>query len=206
MKSLLQINTSLNSAEGLSSTLATEYVAEWQTRNPGGLVMLRDLASSPVPHLDANTFKAFARPVDARDQQQREGVALSDELIAELKGAAEIVLAVPMHNFGIPSTLKAYFDHIARAGITFRYTATGPVGMLPGKKATIIATRGGRHVGTGLDTQTSYLENFLGFLGIEDTRFIYAEGTGLGESALEQAISGAREQIALLSERAALAA
>jgi FMN-dependent NADH-azoreductase len=104
-------------------------------------------------------------------------VAYSDSLIDELKQADVIVLGLPMYNFGIPSQLKSYFDHIARVGVTFKYTETGPVGLLTGKKAFVFAARGGVYVGTPLDTQTSYVRDFLRFLGIIDVDFVYAEGT-----------------------------
>ena len=116
-------------------------------------------------------------------------------MIAELKSADVIVLAVPLYNFGVPSTLKAYFDHIARAGVTFRYTDKGPVGLLTGKNAIVFATRGGRYAGTPLDSQTPYLNAFLAFLGITDVEFVYAEGLAISEAAREAALSGARSRI-----------
>jgi Acyl carrier protein phosphodiesterase len=98
-----------------------------------------------------------------------------------------IVIGVPMYNFGIPSTLKAYFDHIARAGITFRYTANGPEGLLKGKRAVILAARGGIYSGTPRDTQTAYLRDFLAFVGITEVEFIYAEGLAMGGEQAERA-------------------
>ena len=108
-----------------------------------------------------------------------------------------------MHNFGIPSTLKAYFDHVARAGLTFRYTADGAVGLLTNKRAIVFATRGGKYVGTPLDTQTSYMKTFLAFLGIDDTQFVYAEGTAMGDESLNAGIQSARQQIRTLGAVAA---
>ncbi|MGB5246226.1 MAG: NAD(P)H-dependent oxidoreductase [Woeseia sp.] len=200
MKTLLMIHTSLQGPDSLSSSLAGDYLARWQAANPRGKVISRDLAADPVPHLTAKRFAAFTTAADQRDAEQRAVVAYSDELIAELRAADEILLALPMHNFGIPSILKAYFDHIARAGETFRYTATGPVGLLGNKRAIIVATRGGKYRGTPLDTQTEYMKNFLQFLGIKDTRFIYAEGTAMGDAALQESIEGARQQIRALDD------
>jgi FMN-dependent NADH-azoreductase len=156
---------------------------------------VRDLAKAPVPHLDANRFGAFVAKPDERTTEQIAVVGYSDTLVAELKGADVIVLAVPLYNFGIPSTLKAYFDHIARAGVTFRYTDKGPVGLLTGKRAIVFATRGGHYAGTALDSQTPYLRAFLGFVGITDVEFVYAEGLAISEAGREAALSGARSRI-----------
>jgi FMN-dependent NADH-azoreductase len=106
-----------------------------------------------------------------------------------------VVLAVPLYNFGVPSTLKSYFDHIARAGVTFRYTDNGAVGLLTGKRAIVFATRGGRYAGTPLDSQTPYLRAFLGFLGITGVEFVYAEGLAISGMAREAALSEARMRI-----------
>lgn len=203
MKTLLLIHTSLQGPNSLSSTLANDYLAKWQARTPRGRVISRDLAARPVPHLTAERFAAFTTKAEERSAEQREAASFSDELIAELQAADEILIALPMHNFGIPSVLKAYFDHVARAGITFRYTATGPVGLLTGKRAIIVATRGGKYLGTQLDTQTDYMKNFLRFLGIEDTQFVYAEGTALGDESLQAGIDSARQQIRALDAIAA---
>ena len=203
MNSLLKISTSINGARSLSTTLAGVITNQWQTEHPSGQVVTRDLSENPVPHLDAGRFKALLTPQSERTAEQAEVAAQSDALVAELQAADVIVLALPMYNFGVPSTLKAYFDHVARAGVTFRYTANGPEGLLKGKRAVIVATRGGQYVGTPLDTQTTYIKNFLAFLGIEDTKFVYAEGLAMGEDALSAAVNSAREQIALLPRRAA---
>jgi FMN-dependent NADH-azoreductase len=106
-----------------------------------------------------------------------------------------------MYNFGVPSTLKAYFDHVARAGVTFRYTETGPVGMLEGKKVYVFAARGGLHAGTVRDTQTQYVRNFLALIGLTDVDFVYAEGLAVSETAREQGIAGAHADIDRLTER-----
>ncbi len=109
------------------------------------------------------------------------------------------MIGVPMYNFGIPSTLKAYFDHIARAGLTFRYTENGPEGLLTGKKAYIFATRGGQYAGTALDTQSAYIRDFLAFLGITDVEFIYAEGLNMGAEIKEQALVTAQARLEALA-------
>src|SRR6267143_1477379 len=187
MKTLLQIQSSIFSNGGQSSRLAERFVAAWRVSNPGGKVIVRDLAAEPVPHLDAARFGAFLAKPEERTPDQQAVVDYSDALIGELKRADVVVLGLPMYNFGVPSTLKAYFDHIARAGVTFRYTEKGPQGLLTGKKAYVFATRGGLYAGTPLDTQTSYVRDFLRFLGIDDVEFIYAEGLAMGDASKTQA-------------------
>lgn len=199
MRTLLQINSSLFSGEGQSSRLAADFVDTWRLRHPGARILHRDLAVNPVPHLDAERFKALGTPAGERTPAQQAAAAQSDDLVAELKGADVIVLGVPMYNFGIPSTLKAYFDHVARAGVTFRYTAEGPEGLLTGKQAYVMAARGGRYQGTRMDTQTDYIRDFLGFLGIRDVQFVYAEGLAMGEPHRGGALAAAGEDIQRLA-------
>ncbi|HQY47645.1 MAG TPA: NAD(P)H-dependent oxidoreductase, partial [Usitatibacteraceae bacterium] len=110
-----------------------------------------------------------------------------------------IVIGLPMYNFGIPSTLKAYFDHVARAGVTFKYTEKGPVGLLGGKRAVILAARGGLYAGTPMDTQSAYVRDFLRFVGIDDVRFVYAEGLAMGEGPRAEALAKAGDEIARLA-------
>jgi FMN-dependent NADH-azoreductase len=191
VKTLLQINSSLYAGEGQSSRLATRFVDLWRAANPGASVLLRDLAREPVPHLDAQRFSAFLAKQEARDAAQKEVVAYSDLLIDELRRANVIVLGLPMYNFGVPSMLKAYFHHVARAGVTFRYTEQGPVGLLTGKRAYVFAARGGRYAGTPADTQTGYVRAFLRFLGIEEIEFVYAEGLAIGEPSKQAAMAQA---------------
>jgi FMN-dependent NADH-azoreductase len=167
MTTLLKINASLNNGNGQSSQLANQFVAAYRGRYPGAKIVERDVAAAePVPHLNAERFGSFITKPEERSAAQRAVVAYSDTLINELKQADVIVLGLPMYNFGLPSQLKAYFDHIARVGETFKYTEKGPVGQLTGKKVYVFAARGGVYVGTPLDTQTSYVRDFLRFLGM----------------------------------------
>lgn len=202
MSTLLQINASLAGASGQSSRLADRFVADWVAKHPAGHVIKRDLAADPVPHLTAERFQAFLANPEARTAEQKAVSEYSDELIAELRSADTIVFAVPMYNFSVPSTLRAYFDHIARAGVTFRYTATGPEGLLTGKKAFVFITRGGIYA-NGVDTQTPYLKQFLGFIGITDVQFVYAEGLGMGDDVRQQSLNTAHQAIAGLLPHAA---
>jgi len=200
MKTLLEIRSSIYSDGGQSSRLADRFVAQWRAANPGGKVIVRDLAQDPVPHIDADRFGAFIASPEQRTGEQKAIVAYSDALIAELKTADVIVLAVPMYNFSIPSTLKAYFDHIARAGVTFRYGEKGPVGLITGRSAYVFAARGGRYASTPLDTQTPYLRTFLGFIGIADVEFVHAEGLAISEASREEALANAHARIGEILE------
>ncbi|ASF48317.1 FMN-dependent NADH-azoreductase [Methylovulum psychrotolerans] len=199
MTTLLQLNSSIFSSGGHSSQLADEFVTTWQTHNPAAQVISRDLAKDPLPHLDAARVSAFFTPPEARTPEQQAYIAESDALIDELKQAQAVVIGLPMYNFGIPSTLKAYFDQIARAGVTFRYTENGPEGLLSGKKAYIFATRGGLYAGTALDSQTTYIRNFLNFIGITDIEFVYAEGLNMGEATKGQSLANAQQRLAELA-------
>jgi len=199
MSTLLKINASLFSNQGQSSQLADRFVAAWQAHHAGTTVVTRDLAAEPVPHLDGARFMSFLTKPEERSAEQQAVVAYSDALIAELREADIVVIGLPMYNFGIPSTLKAYFDHIARAGVTFQYTAEGPKGLLTGKKAYILAARGGRYAGTPKDSQTTYVRDFLGFIGITDVEFVYAEGLNMGDDSKNSALADAHKAVAELT-------
>src|ERR1700724_3211506 len=196
MTTLLQINASLNNGNGQSSQLANQFVAAFQQSHPGTKIVKRDVAAAdPVPHLDSERFGAFITRREERTVAQHAVVAYSDNLIDELKQADVIVLGLPMYNFGVPSQLKAYFDHIARVGITFNYTEKGPVGKLTGKKVYVFAARGGTYAGTPMDTQTSYVRDFLRFLGMADVEFVYAEGLNMSPESKEAGLAKAVAEI-----------
>jgi FMN-dependent NADH-azoreductase len=196
MTTLLQINASISNSNGQSSQLANRFVAGFKTRHSDAKVVVRDVAAAePVPHLDAERFSAFITKPEERTHSQQAVVEYSDQLIRELQQADVIVLGLPMYNFGVPSQLKSYFDHIARAGVTFKYTEKGPIGLLAGKKAYVFAARGGMYVGTALDTQTGYVRDFLRFLGIVDVEFVYAEGLNMGPESKETGLNKAAAEI-----------
>jgi FMN-dependent NADH-azoreductase len=192
---ILQINSSLYAGNGQSSQLADEVIAALRAGNPGTELVVRDLAREPVPHLDEKRFQAFVTQKDSRTDEQKAIVAYSDALIDELRRADVIVLGLPMYNFGVSSQLKSWIDHIARAGETFRYTEKGPVGLLTGKKAYVVAARGGLYAGSPADTQTAYVRLLLGFLGIADVEFVYAEGLAISAESREKALASARAKI-----------
>lgn len=199
MTQVLQINSSLFAEGGQSTQLAEAFVRRLRTQDASVAVTLRDLATEPVPHLTGETFQAFLTPVDERSPEQQTAAGYSDTLIAELHEANVIVLGLPMYNFGVPSQLKAWFDHVARAGITFKYTENGPVGLLSNKKIYVFAARGGVYQGTAKDTQTRYVTDFFNFLGIDDIEFVYAEGLNMGDEIRDAALNAAEEEIQRLA-------
>jgi FMN-dependent NADH-azoreductase len=200
MTTLLQIKASISHDQGLSSQLANSFVAAYRKSHPDAKVLVREVASAePVPHLNGERFGAFIAKPEARTDAQHAVVAYSDALIDELKRADIVVIGLPMYNFGVPSQLKAYFDHIARAGVTFKYTATGPVGLLTGKKVYVFAARGGLYAGSPLDTQTGYVRDFLAFLGMGDVQFVYAEGLAVSPESREAGLAKAAAEIASLA-------
>jgi FMN-dependent NADH-azoreductase len=200
MTTLLQINASINDDNGQSSQLANQFVAAFRARIPNAKIVVRNVAAAdPVPHLNAERFGAFITKAEERSAEQHAVVAYSDKLINELKQADVIVLGLPMYNFGVPSQLKAYFDHVARAGVTFKYTDKGPVGQLTGKKIYVFAARGGLYAGTPMDTQTSYVRDFLRFLGMADVEFVYAEGLAISPQSKEEGLAKAVAEIARLA-------
>ncbi len=199
MKTLLQINASLFSGHGQSTRLNNEFVTAWQAANPQGEVVIRDFAAAPMPHLTAERFQAFLAKPEDRTAEQQQAITYSDTLIDEIRDADVVVIGLPMYNFGIPSMLQSYFDHIARAGVTFRYTETGPVGLLTGKKAFVFTTRGGVHAGTSRDAQIDHVRNFLGFVGIGDVEIVYAEGLNMGDASKEASLVKAKARLAELT-------
>ena len=195
MKTLLQIRSSIFADNGQSTQLANRFIQKWRAANPGGRLIVRDLAADPIPHIDATRFGAFLAQPGERTPEQAEVVRQSDALIDALRQADVVVLGLPMYNFGVPSTLKAYFDHIARAGITFKYTAKGPVGLLTGKQVFVFAARGGLYAGTPRDTQTAYVRDFLAFLGMTEVEFVYAEGLAISPESKAQSIGSAHAHV-----------
>ncbi len=198
MSNILVIKSSLNEASGNSSKLTDHYISTLKARKPVS-VTSRNLYTSDLGHLEASEMEAWMTDADARTDEQAKLAALSDTLVEEVQAADEIVIGVPMYNFGIPSALKAWIDRIARAGVTFRYTENGPQGLLEGKTVTVLAARGGQYAGTPMDTQTEYLKHFFAFIGITDIRFVYAEGLAMGDEQASKAFSNANEKIVELT-------
>lgn len=187
MKTLLRIDSSLFGENSASSRLTARYAEEWLRQNPDGRVVHRHLGEDPVPHLDGAGFQSFSLEPAERDAHQSATATRSDALIRELQQADALVIGAPMYNFSISSNLKSWIDHVARAGVTFRYTSEGPQGLLDMERITVISTRGGRYAGTENDNQVPYLRQVLGFLGLDDVQFVFAEGLAGDTTALDAA-------------------
>lgn len=160
-------------------------------------IVERDLAANPVPVLDMSVATALRGGDDLSDKQQA-ALALSDQLIEELKAADQLVIAAPMYNFMVPTQLKNWFDIIARAGVTFTYTENGPVGLIENKKAIVVTTRGGLHKDSPRNSIESYVTTMLGFIGITDVEFVYAEALNMGEETAQVAREDALKQLVSL--------
>ncbi|HCH2592376.1 FMN-dependent NADH-azoreductase [Vibrio parahaemolyticus] len=159
---------------------------------------VRDLAANPLPVLDFAVATAL-RATEDLSQEQQAVVDLSDNLIEEVKAADTLVIAAPMYNFTIPTQLKNWIDLIARAGVTFKYTENGVQGLIEGKKAIVVTTRGGIHKDSPTDNVTPYLRTVLGFVGITDVEFVYAEALNMGDDAASKGISEAQSQLATMA-------
>ncbi|MEA5103655.1 FMN-dependent NADH-azoreductase [Pantoea sp. S18] len=193
MSKVLVLKSSILAGYSQSNQLADFYADE--ARVKGDSVTVRDLAAQPIPVLDGELVGAL-RPSDAPlSPRQQEALSLSDELIAELQAHDTVVIAAPMYNFNIPTQLKNYFDLIARAGVTFRYTEAGPEGLVTGKRAVILSSRGGIHKDTASDLLTPYVKLFLGFIGITDVNFVFAEGIAYGPEVATKAANDAKDAI-----------
>lgn len=193
---ILQINASARSEGAQSTRLANIIVERLRTDNPHAGLIVRDLARAPHPVLDEPALQALFTEPEARTPEQRARVALDDALIAEIQAADTVVLGVPMYNFGVSAQLKNWLDAIARARVTFRYTENGPEGLLKDKTVYVALARGGKYRDTAADSQVPYLKMILGFLGMTDVRFIYAEGLAMGPESVDKAFAEAEAEIA----------
>ncbi|XOV77797.1 MAG: FMN-dependent NADH-azoreductase [Aestuariibacter sp.] len=194
MTNVLIINSSLNSNHGNSNKL-TQTFAQQLGRGDNLEVNALDLSAIELPHLSSEEMQAWMTPASERSKEQKLLAALSDGFIEQVKAADIIVVGMPMYNFGVPSVFKAWIDRIARAGITFKYTPDGPIGLLDNKKVFVLAARGGMYQGTVKDSQTQYLKDVFQFIGIEQLEFVYAEGLAMGEASYDNAFLSANEKI-----------
>ena len=207
MNTLLVLDSAASGEASVSRALVREAVDAFTAARPTRVVY-RDLSRDPVPHLTEATL-AGVRGVPASETEHASR-ALSDALIAELRAADTIVIGAPMYNFSIPTTLRAWFDHVLRAGETFSYAKSGPKGLLEGKRVIVVESRGGLYSegpAAALDFQEPYLRQLLGFMGLTDVTFIRAEKIGYGPEARDAAISAAttalRDAAALEMDEAA---
>ena len=209
MTNILIIDSAATGAASISRRLTDGLVETLRRRHPTARIVRRDVGAEPIPHLDSETTAAIRGAEPATDKA-RSAVALSDLLVAELKSADLIVIGAPMYNFGMPSTLKAWFDHVLRAGITFRYSEAGPEGLVRGKKAIVVETRGGLYSSgpaAAMDSQEPHLRTMLGFMGLDDVAFVRAEKLGFGPDAVAEAIEAATAEFdRLVAEELPLAA
>ncbi|MFZ3409123.1 FMN-dependent NADH-azoreductase [Vibrio chagasii] len=176
---------------------STKLVEEFIKNVDQDKLTVRDLAANPLPVLDFSVATAL-RATEDLSQDQQSIVDLSNTLIEEIKAADTLVIAAPMYNFTIPTQLKNWIDLIARAGVTFTYTENGVKGLIEGKKAIVVTTRGGIHKDAATDSMTPYLRTVLGFVGITDVEFVYAEALNMGEDAAAKGISEAQSNLAEL--------
>lgn len=202
MSQILLVTTSPRGLESYSNQIAQALVAKLQAAAPGTRLVTRDFAAAPLPHVGEDYIVGRMLPAAERSAAQATSVALSDALIAELFASDTIVIASPMYNFGVPSTLKAWIDHLARAGLTFSYSAAGPEGLVKGKKVYLIVARGGVYsegpMG-GHNFQEPYLKTILSLLGMTDVETIAIEGVAYGPEAADKAVDGALGQVAALA-------
>ena len=195
----LLVTSSILGDNGQSNALATHFQQQAAARD-GVAVTHRDVVANALPHLAIEELGAWQTPADERTVEQQALAAHSDELLAELRANDVLVLAVPMYNLGIPSQLKTWFDRVLRAGETFRYTENGPQGLIEGKRAIILAARGGQYAGTEFDSQTPHLKTMLGLMGISDVEVVFAEGLNMGDAHRDAAMKEAFQAIDQLVE------
>jgi FMN-dependent NADH-azoreductase len=194
MKTILKLQASLFGADGQSSKLADRFIEDFRRAHGAIRVVTRDLAAEPVPALTLDRFQAMLANPEDRSVEQQAVVDFSDALVAELKAADVIVFAVPMYNFNIPAALQNYFDHVARAGVTFHYTANGPEGLIKGKQVAVFITRGGNY---GEEhSQTAFLRQFLSFIGLDDAMYFHAEGLAISDESREKSLAAVEHAIA----------
>lgn len=207
MTNILLLLSSPRGEASYSTRAARALVEELRARHPGTTVTVRDLAQNPLPHIDEAFVGGMGTPEEARSEAQKAAIARSDGLIDELLAADIVVIASAMINFGLSSTLKTWIDHVARAGMTFRYTAEGaPEGLAGGRKVYIVPARGGVYSEGPMQAaefQERYLRHMLGFLGMTDIEVIAIEGTALGQEVAEKAYAGALARIPAVAGAAA---
>jgi FMN-dependent NADH-azoreductase len=194
MKNILLVQSSPRGNESLSQQAAHSILDDLQSRHPEAKVVVRDLAENPPPHVGRHFIAGLHAPPEQLSREQSAAVAFSDSLIAEVSAADLLVLAVPMHNFGLPSTLKAWIDHVVRAGRTFSYSANGVEGLVKDKRAILVLARGGVYSDgpfKPFDFQEPYLRAILGFIGITDVEVVHVEGVANSAIGPEKALASA---------------
>jgi FMN-dependent NADH-azoreductase len=192
MSTLLKIDVSTRGSLSISRQLSSRFVEQWKKGNSAGKVIERDIATTELPFLELPWIAANFSKASARTDEQSVLLKFSDDLVAELQQADHYLIATPMYNFGIPAKLKAYVDHVVRAGVTFRTNADGSyTGLLTDKKATVIIASAGEYTpgapAEGLDTLKPYLREILGFVGVTDVTFLQSGSTWKVDNGSEKA-------------------
>jgi len=197
MRNVLFVTSSPRGLQSYSQRIARGIVDDLKIQDPSVHVVVRNLAKQPLPHASEDFAIGRNSPPDRRNEAAVRALALSDAMVDELVAADVIVIAAPMHNFGIPSALKAWIDHIVRPGRTFTYSEKGPQGLLEGKKVVLVLARGGVYTSGPMqpfDFQEPYLRTVLGFIGLTDVDVVRIEGVALGDEALKTALESATTQ------------
>ncbi|KPF41827.1 FMN-dependent NADH-azoreductase [Rhizobium sp. AAP43] len=204
MSSILLITSSPRGSESLSNSVAQDFADKLKAQS-GATIVHRDLAESPLAHVDGTFTAAIRKPADTRTAEESQAAEISDALVAELLAADTIVIGTGLINFNIYSSLKTWIDHVARAGLTFKYTENGPVGLATGKKAYLVLASGGVYSSgpaAAMNHAEPYLKTVLGFLGIELVETIYVEGLAYGPEAAEKAVAAAHTKAEELARAA----
>lgn len=198
MKNVLVIKSSISGDNGKTNQL----IGHLLTQLPAASIKVNeiDLNSQPLPHLAMTEIASWMTPEAERSDEQQQLAAFSDQLIAKVQAADAIVIGVPMYNFSLPSQLKALLDRLARAGVTFKYTEQGPVGLLQDKPVVFALARGGVYANTAADSQVPFLKTFFNFVGLTQLHFVYAEGLNIGPETAESALAAAQQQLAELAK------
>lgn len=201
MNTVLVVNSSPRS-QSVSRQIARHFAERWLAANPGDRIIERDVAAEPLPFLTESWVEASRMPAGQYTQEHRQELELSDKLIDEVMAADVIVLGVPMHNFSIPASLKAWFDLVARSGKTFSYGANGPRGLVPSeKKAVLVVSRGGVYgEGSPVDFQVPYLRAMLKFIGLTEVTVIEADRQGMGAELASESLGHALEKVSTFVE------
>ncbi len=198
MKSVLRVTTSLFEENSVSSLLMEELLQRFRESGEKFEIAEQDFRQNPVPHLDTAWLQALSTADSNRSDEQQAKVDYSDALIAEVQAADTIVIALPMYNFSVPSMLKAWIDHISRAGVTFQYTADGAEGLLADKRVYLVTTMGGVHETGVSDFLRPYVRLIMEFIGLNDVHFITADGLNMGDERRQQGLDSARKEIEVL--------
>ncbi|MCG8425758.1 MAG: FMN-dependent NADH-azoreductase [Chromatiales bacterium] len=196
---ILHIDSSARFEGSESRILSRAFIDQWLALHPEDEVIVRDIISHPLPHLDETLLAGLFTPAGTLTVEMQAAVERVDELVEEFLAADILVLGVPMYNFGIPSTLKAYIDHIAQAGRTFKYTDQGPVGLAGDKQIYILSARGGIYDDSPMDHQAAYLRTVFRFLGIDKVHLIHAQGLNMGEDIRDKSVRQALSDIEQLA-------